>query len=107
VARPTHNVSKIVSNGQNRGGICFEHNGLLLWVLETLGFECTTLHANSNQDITGDAFRALRTHVMIVVKLDGNKYLVDAGASPSTVFFGFVFLFFWKNKSNGRRNNPF
>lgn len=65
---------KIVEN--NRGGYCFEMNGLFSFVLQEIGFNVTNLLARPTQDgISYDA----KAHQAILVKLEGKDWLVDVG----------------------------
>lgn len=76
---------KIVRKG--RGGYCFEQNLLLQWILESIGFDVKPLigRAGAATDTSG------RTHLVLLVSLDGKKYLVDVGygglVPPSPLLF--------------------
>lgn len=61
---------------RRRGGYCFEHNKLVLNVLEELNFNVRLLLAKVvyNQDI-----EVARTHRVTLLSLDGEDYIVDAG----------------------------
>jgi len=61
-----------------RGGYCFEHNTLLLHVLEHLGYEVTPLSARVRIQRPRD-FMPARTHMCLRVELDGHSWLADAG----------------------------
>ena len=61
--------------GDGRGGYCFELNRLFLALLQHLGFEATAL---AGRVIEGDAPLA-RTHLLLLVKVDGEPYAVDVG----------------------------
>lgn len=66
---------KIVIN--NRGGYCFELNGLLGWLLRALGFEVVEYMARY---LKGEKEIPMRRHRVLKVKtFDGNEYLCDAG----------------------------
>ena len=70
----------------HRGGYCFEHNTLLLHVLQALGFEVTLLGARARYQLPPGVHRP-RTHVLLRVDLEGESYLVDGGfggLSPTT-----------------------
>ena len=67
---------KLVATG--RGGYCFEHNLLFSHVLRALGFELTALSARVVWDRAADPLRA-RTHMLLLVDLDGERYLCDVG----------------------------
>ncbi|MBL4799756.1 MAG: arylamine N-acetyltransferase [Oleispira sp.] len=66
--------SKIVE--KQRGGYCFEHNKLVLSVLEELGFDVRLLMAKViyNRDVD-----VARTHRITLLNLNGDDYIVDAG----------------------------
>jgi N-hydroxyarylamine O-acetyltransferase len=72
---------KLVREG--RGGYCFEQNLLLYHALQALGFEVTGLAARVlwNQE---DAVRA-RTHMLLLVDLDGTPYVADVGFGGLTL----------------------
>ncbi|MEM7097648.1 MAG: arylamine N-acetyltransferase [Pseudomonadota bacterium] len=67
--------SKIVE--QQRGGWCYEMNGLLGWALEEIGFVVMRLSGAANRQNQGDT--ALGTHLLLEVPLAQNSYLVDVG----------------------------
>ncbi len=64
---------------RRRGGYCFEHNGLFMWVLQQLGYQVSTLGARvrlrtpDRDDLPG------RTHLLLKVELDGQSWLTDVG----------------------------
>jgi N-hydroxyarylamine O-acetyltransferase len=60
------------------GGYCFEHNTLLLHVLEELGFSVTALSARSRYQWP-ERYSLPRTHMCLRVDLDGRTFLVDGG----------------------------
>lgn len=61
-----------------RGGYCFEQNGLLLAVLEELGFTVAPISARVRLDRPRD-FTPPRTHVFLRVDLQGESWLTDVG----------------------------
>lgn len=63
---------------ERRGGYCFEHNGLLLHVLEALGFQVTPLSARVRLQRPRD-FIPARTHLLLRVELEGEPWLADVG----------------------------
>lgn len=65
--------TKIVRN--NRGGFCYELNGLFGWLLEALGFD---LRRVSSRIASDGGFGPPADHLSLVVDLDG-EYLVDVG----------------------------
>lgn len=69
---------KLVREG--RGGYCYEHNQLALWVLRALGFEVTPILARSKWQKPVDIV-AGSTHLVLQVKIDGKLWLFDAGWS--------------------------
>jgi len=72
--RPGPIYHKIVE--QQRGGICFECNGLLYDVLTTLGFQVDLLSAKMFSE--GQPLSRF-THVTLIVHLTDDDYLVDVG----------------------------
>lgn len=69
-------VQKLVHD--RRGGYCFEQNGLLLLVLEALGFRAAPLSARVRLQRPRD-FIPSRTHLFLRVELDGESWLADVG----------------------------
>jgi N-hydroxyarylamine O-acetyltransferase len=67
---------KLVAAG--RGGYCFEQNLLFLHVLRALGFEVTVLAARVVWERPADEVRA-RSHMLLLVDLDDERYLCDVG----------------------------
>jgi N-hydroxyarylamine O-acetyltransferase len=63
---------------QRSGGYCFEHNTLLLHVLEELGFSVTALSARSRYQWP-ERYTLPRTHMCLRVDLGGRTFLVDGG----------------------------
>jgi len=64
--------------GADRGGYCFEHNLLFSHVLRALGFTVTALAARVVWERPPDMLRA-RTHMLLLVDLDGERFLCDVG----------------------------
>lgn len=62
--------------GGNRGGYCFEHNLLFASVLEQIGFTVTPLAARVRH---GTTLVLPRTHMALLVDLEGTRWLVDVG----------------------------
>lgn len=60
---------------QQRGGYCFELNGLMLLALQTLGFNARSLLAR----VHGEGEPSGKTHQIIKVVCDGKVWLLDAG----------------------------
>lgn len=73
--------AKLVHGG--RGGYCFEHNGLLLRVLQTLGFQVEPLLARVRWQQAADAPPPPATHMVLRVIVDGAPWLVDVGFGAS------------------------
>lgn len=69
---------KLVTN--NRGGYCFELNGIMLSVLQTLGFEARSLLGRVH--LSGKATG--RSHQVTLVIIEGQKWLVDVGFGSQT-----------------------
>jgi N-hydroxyarylamine O-acetyltransferase len=70
---------------RRHGGYCFEHNTLLLHVLEELGFSVTALSARSRYQWP-ERYSVPRTHMCLRVALGPRTFLVDGGfggLSPS------------------------
>ena len=65
-----------------RGGYCFEQNGLLKLVLQTIGFQVASLIARSRWGRPLGDIRA-RTHMALRVRVDGEAWLADVGHSSA------------------------
>lgn len=63
---------------ERRGGYCFEHNGLLLHMLESLGFAVVPISARVRLQRPRD-FIPPRTHMFLRVELEGESWLADVG----------------------------
>jgi N-hydroxyarylamine O-acetyltransferase len=63
---------------ERRGGYCFEHNTLLLHVLESLDFAVTPLSARVRIQRPPDYIPA-RTHMLLRVEVAGESWLADVG----------------------------
>ncbi|MGV9803532.1 arylamine N-acetyltransferase family protein [Mycobacterium sp. NPDC003449] len=76
---------KLVDRG--RGGYCFEHNGLLGYVLEELGFEVDRLSGRVVWMQPPDAPLHAQTHNVLAVTVPGvdGRYLVDVGFGGQTL----------------------
>jgi N-hydroxyarylamine O-acetyltransferase len=70
---PEHIVDKIVH--QQRGGYCYEINGLFSMVLTALGISYRWVAARPMFYPT----RRPKTHMAIVMELDGRQWLIDLG----------------------------
>ncbi|MSP54252.1 MAG: arylamine N-acetyltransferase [Myxococcales bacterium] len=62
----------------HRGGYCFEQNGLLLWVLQSLGFDATPISARVRLGRARD-FTPARSHAFLRVEIEGHSWLADVG----------------------------
>lgn len=65
----------------NRGGICFELNGLYNWLLESLGFEVTSYAARFIDKM--ETYQ-LRRHRVMCVTLGEKRYLTDVGVNSES-----------------------
>lgn len=68
-----HLVEKLIV--QRRGGYCFEQNTLFLAALREIGFEARPMEARVRTSGT----LLPRTHMVLVVPLDGEEWLADVG----------------------------
>lgn len=75
----THLYEKIVE--RERGGYCFELNGLLHWLLAELGYDVERVAARVMSD---DSVTPPANHHTNVVRLD-RRYVVDAGMGTPTM----------------------
>lgn len=67
--------TKIV--GENRGGFCFELNGLFFELLNSFGFNAKLISARVYEQERG--FGQEFDHMAIIVTINGEKYLPDVG----------------------------
>jgi arylamine N-acetyltransferase len=75
---------KIVSN--NRGGWCYEQNGLFGWVLSQIGFNVTRLAGNVMRADRGDASASNHLSLLVAIPDDPDRrYLVDVGFGGSLI----------------------
>lgn len=68
-----------------RGGYCFEQNGLLLRVLRALGFQARPLGGRVRLGVSDRALLTRRTHMIIRVEIDGSAWITDVGVGGSTL----------------------
>ena len=68
--------AKLVAGG--RGGWCFEHNTLFRHALEALGFSVSSLAARVLWHAP-DSTVGPRSHMLLLVDLDGMRYVADVG----------------------------
>ena len=75
--------NKIVVN--NRGGWCYEQNGLFAWALTQIGFEVTRVAAAVMRQDRGDV--SLANHLCLLVNAPGSTatYLADVGFGGSMI----------------------
>ncbi|NGZ60531.1 MAG: arylamine N-acetyltransferase [Nitrospira sp. LK265] len=73
---------KLVRDG--RGGYCFEQNLLLKHTLDALGFHVTGLAARVLWNMPEGTVPP-RSHMLLLVDLDGERYVVDAGFGGITL----------------------
>ena len=69
-------LDKIIQ--QNRGGICYELNGVFHELLLSIGYKVKRI-VGSVHDTKTDAYGHAFDHLSNIVKLDGQDYLVDVG----------------------------
>ncbi|MCC7250749.1 arylamine N-acetyltransferase [Hyphomicrobium sp.] len=70
---------------EGRGGYCFELNLLFLHLLRALGFDARPLTGRVIMHEPEEAWTAsARTHVLILVTIDGVRYTVDVGFGGMT-----------------------
>ncbi|MES1991476.1 MAG: arylamine N-acetyltransferase [Pseudomonadota bacterium] len=70
--------------GGNRGGYCFEVNGLFAAVLRALGFQVTTLIGRVRWKAPDDVLTN-RSHMMSLVDLPEGRFLADIGFGGITM----------------------
>lgn len=73
---------KLIHNG--RGGYCFEQNLLFLQVLSQLGFDVQGLAARVRWNIP-DHVLTPRSHMLILINLNGDRYIADVGFGGITL----------------------
>ena len=71
--------AKLVRAG--RGGYCYEHNLLLMHVLQAIGFAVRGLGARV---LWGASGQTARSHMLLAVDLAGERYIADVGFGGST-----------------------
>ena len=64
---------------RERGGYCFEHNGLFQAVLTVIGFQVEGLLARVLWRLSAEPATRPRTHKMLRVTIDGEPWMVDVG----------------------------
>lgn len=73
---------KLVRDG--RGGYCYEHNLLLSYVLQRLGFKVRWLAARVLVNVPEGTVRP-RSHMLLLIDLDGHRYVADVGFGGLTL----------------------
>lgn len=69
---------------ENRGGFCFEQNGLFSAILRELGYQVYKLEANVYSEQRGD-FGIPMDHMTLMVVIEGIRYLADVGFGSSFI----------------------
>jgi N-hydroxyarylamine O-acetyltransferase len=69
---------------RRRGGFCYEHNLLLGAALRAIGFAVVDLAARVRWNVVEGLVRP-RTHMLLLVALDGERFVVDAGFGGMTM----------------------
>ena len=69
---------------EHRGGYCFEQNGLLLHVLQTIGFQVTPLSARVRYQRPRD-YTPARTHLFLSVQIDAVPWVADVGVGSMSL----------------------
>jgi N-hydroxyarylamine O-acetyltransferase len=64
---------------RGRGGWCFEQNTLFSHALLALGFSVTSLAARVIWNVPPDSPVGPRSHMLLLVDLDGQRYIADVG----------------------------
>ncbi|PEW72764.1 arylamine N-acetyltransferase [Bacillus cereus] len=62
----------------NRGGLCYELNSLLYYFLSDCGFDVYRV-AGTVYDLNGDKWKPDDGHVIIILKHEKQKYIIDGG----------------------------
>lgn len=69
--------------GKNRGGWCYEQNGLFGWALEQIGFDVTRVAAAVMRQDRGDASLANHLCLLVTAHESSTRYLADVGFGGS------------------------
>lgn len=62
---------------RERGGWCYEMNGLLAWALSEIGFSVTRVSAGVARSTQGDA--VMGNHLVLLIELNNQLWIVDTG----------------------------
>lgn len=83
VSLEKHDIAQKLIHAK-RGGYCFEHNNLFKAVLEQIGFDVRGLSGRVLWN--GQPARlAPRTHMLLLITLDGQEYIADVGFGSMTL----------------------
>ena len=74
---------KIIAN--NRGGWCYEQNGLFGWALSEIGFNVTRIAASVMREQKGEASTANHLCLLVRSPESKTKYLADVGFGGSMI----------------------
>lgn len=69
---------------QGRGGYCYEHNLLFQHVLHAIGFQTRGLAAKVRLNVP-DGIMTPRSHMLLLVETDGERYIADTGFGGMTL----------------------
>lgn len=70
---------------RRRGGYCFEQNGLLLAVLDTLGFNARPLRASVRLGQADRSLPTAHTHMCLAVVVADQTWVTDVGVGAQTL----------------------
>ena len=63
--------------GYERGGWCYEMNGLFGGILQAIGFKVTRMAGAAMREVRGDFM--IGSHLVLLVELDGEPWIADVG----------------------------
>lgn len=69
---------------QGRGGYCYEHNSLFQYVLQYIGFTVQGLAARVRLNVPENVITP-RSHMLLLVKAEGEKFIADTGFGGLTL----------------------
>ncbi len=69
---------------QRRGGYCYEHNSLFQYVLQEMGFTAKGLAARVRMNVP-DGIATPRSHMLLLVEAEGEKFIADTGFGGLTL----------------------
>jgi N-hydroxyarylamine O-acetyltransferase len=70
---------------EKRGGYCFEQNGLLLAVLQEVGFAARPFAGRVRLMTPSRDILPARTHLFVIVELEGEEWLADVGVGQTSL----------------------